>query len=189
MKKIIFIAITVLFISTTASALTLLPGGQMDDGSTPLYLAYTPPNSQSVISQILLDFYGISAADELYKNDYGGGESGSYGDDYTTNYFNLVPDGPSDAIISWDGPDTITDAGYLLVKDGNNTPYWYLYDVGSWNGTDNIVLQGFWPTNGSISHVSIYKGEGSEVPEPATMLLFGAGMAGLASFRLRKDKK
>jgi hypothetical protein len=56
----------------------------------------------------------------------------------------------------------------------------------AWNGTDPISLEGFWPNQGAISHVSIFGT--TPVPEPTTMLLLGSGLLGLWGFR-RKFKK
>jgi hypothetical protein len=60
---------------------------------------------------------------------------------------------------------------------------------------EDIVLTGFWPNGGAISHVSIWgapeDGEenggeenGGGVPEPGTIALFGVGLAAVAA-RLR----
>jgi hypothetical protein len=53
------------------------------------------------------------------------------------------------------------------------------------------VLDDFWPNGGAISHVSIWGRIGQQcapgqcdppvVPEPGTMVLFGAGLVGLAA--------
>lgn len=128
----------------------------------------------------------------LYKNDVDGNiESGSYVNLYKTTYSN-TPSDPANALIEWEGTaaDDPIDCPecYLLLKDGNEYPIWYLYDIGDWNGKDDIDMTGFWPGTGAISHVQIV-GAPNPVPEPATMLLFGAGLAALAGVSRRKSKK
>jgi hypothetical protein len=69
---------------------------------------------------------------------------------------------------------------YVLVKDGNSTPAWYLYNISGWNGQDKIILQNFWPQRGAISNVSIY-GTTTSVPDGgAIAMLLGAALLGLA---------
>jgi hypothetical protein len=136
---------------------------------------------------------------ELYKQDQGAlADVGDYAESYQTGFFN-TPEDPEDATIEYiSGPYITGDPIYLLVKDGaSNNPVWYIFDMlmldlnkdgsyeYSWNGTDIIQLQDFWPNQGAISHVSLY-GTRQQVAEPATMLLLGAGLIGLAGFGRKK---
>lgn len=124
---------------------------------------------------------GYDLTSELYKSDVGEDDSGPYAGDYDTVYDN-TPEDPMDATISSVNGRNISDPHWLLVKDGNATPIWYLYDISGWDGSSDITLTNFWPTNGAISHVSIYGG----VPEPGTLALFGIALAGFGLARRRK---
>jgi hypothetical protein len=132
----------------------------------------------------------IGDLDVLYKQDVGGGESGPLAGSYKTEFFNSPTD-PEDALITYEGGPIAGDPTWLLVKDGNQEPAWYMFeliDELGWNGTEDIELLGFWPDQGAISHVSLYGSETS-VPEPATMLLLGTGLIGLAFISRRRLKE
>jgi len=163
-------AFMVLGMMSSASALTLTPGDADWSGSSP-----TNPKAGDISGLVGSDVY------EVYKQDLSGPESGAYAGSYETAFYN-TPTDPQDATITYVGGTPISgDPLYLMVKDGNHDPIWYIFDLSNWNGTEAIYLQGFWPDQGAISHVSIYS-----VSEPSTLLLLGAGLIGLGLLGRRK---
>ena len=126
----------------------------------------------------------------VYKNDVGAADTGSFAASYSTAFFN-TPTDPEDATISYvPGQPTIPSLFsniYLLVKDGNQVPAAYLFDISSlWNGTDPIVMTDFWIGGGAISHVSIYASGTPSTPVPdggTTVMLLGSALAGLGALR------
>ena len=115
-------------------------------------------------------------------------------------------------------PINTADAGclYLVVKDGTglddiiDSAYAFnllnLYGFDSyteespyvWDGMDSLILSDFWTAGtgqGAISHMELIGCiDGSsppqgEVPEPATMLLLGTGLIGLAGVGRKKLMK
>ena len=160
-----------------SQALTLTPAGAD---------AFGDQNNTSDI----LTYLGITDADFLYKQNVGGSESGSFRNSYVTAFFNTSSD-PKDATITYNGNGTsrppITEPATLLVKDGNQSPAWYTFDLAGWNGTDTIYLNDFWPDQGAISFVGIYSGGGTSVPDGgATAVLLGLGVLGLAGLARKR---
>jgi len=134
---------------------------------------------------------GITLGDEIYKQDQGAGSDvGTLANYYKTTFSN-TPTDPSAATIEQQiagSPAPSVVAKYLLVKDGKNTPAWYLFDleVLNWNGTETLNMTGFWAdVQGGISHVSLYGSQpGRTVPDGgATAALLGVGVLGLAAIR------
>jgi hypothetical protein len=176
------IALLGLFDTRAAEALTITP-------QSPSLMYTTDYNKTIDTPEEWLIYLGITPEPTLaYKSEVSGttglgGDSGSYASSYQTIFSNTATD-PSDALITYLGGGSIgCTACYLLVKDGNNSPAQYLFDLtlAGWNGTDQIVLSGFWPAQGAISNVAIYNG----VPEPTTLGLMAVGLS-LAAVRRRR---
>ena len=184
MKKLLgcFLCVMLLVFGAQAHALTispsLIPSPCIDYGND---------TSQAVIDTVIAPIIGTAV--ELYKQNVGGSEVGLLASSYTTTFNS--PSDPSGGTITYDGGPIVTDA-FLLVKDGNQEPAWYLFDLTGtcplldWDGMETLELSGFWPGNGAISHVSLYGTQG--VPEPTTMLLLGTGLVFLAGFGRKKFK-
>ena len=138
-----------------------------------------------------------------YKDNVGGIEEGLLAGSYTTTFSNS-PGDPADFKIEYDsGTSIVCPICWLEVKDGNQNPGRYFFDLGggnlnipTWNGIEDIVGTGFWPNQGAISHVSIWtKANGTTgpggttgIPEPSIILLLGSGFAGLGLWRRLKNK-
>ncbi len=139
---------------------------------------------------------GVADLVSLYKADVPNTgrdtvESGLLTSFYETS-FSPVPSDPSEpldpenALISYVGGDFIScPECFLVVKDGNNDPIWYIFDIGSWNGMDDIEILNFWPDKGGISHVDIV-GRSTSVPEPSILALMSLGILALG-FTRRKS--
>jgi len=67
---------------------------------------------------------------------------------------------------------------YALGKYGNISHVWYIA------GVSDFTLLG--KIDQGLSHYSFF-GKTEKVPEPATLLLFGAGIAGLALYRRKRS--
>lgn len=182
------IASAVLLFSFNAHALLLEPPG---DGSSDV-------NSANQEEQLLIDTLGLGDVDLdlYYKANFDADNPGTaieadtpFAGTYTTTWF-LNSEGESNgADIVYDGllEAIACPSCYAAVKDGNNEPAYYFFDISSWNGTETLEFRNFWQNiNGSISHISLWGNEVDiPVPEPGTLGMLGLGLMGLGLARRR----
>ena len=141
----------------------------------------TNDNSNLTVAEVSA-IVGVAGLTEYYKQDVGGGESGAFASSYDTS-FGVDPNDPDWALIEYVAGDAVSCPDcFLLIKDGNQSPAQYIFKIGTWNGTDNLSMTDFWPTQGAISHVSIY-GKETSVPEPAMVGLLAIGLLGMVAAR------
>jgi len=165
-------------------ALLLTPSDCSAFGGSVTCIAGNNTNTKQINEYIEM-MYGVTY---MYKSDVGKSDSQSFAGSYDTTFSN-TPTDPMDALIKHvTGKSSIICPDcYLLVKDGNQSPAWYLFDIGGWDGTESISLKGFWPQQGAISHVAIY-GDGGKnvVPAPGPLALLSIGLVGLGVRQLKK---
>lgn len=138
-------------------------------------------SNAAIIAAIEAAFPGL---DETYKQNVGGTEEGSSAGWYTTTFTDA---GPHSGTVEHDVGDPFINSAqkYFLLKDGNDSPNWFLFDISSWNGTETIEFNGFFP-NHSISHISIFAGGTPTVPDGGTTVaLLGLVLGALAFVRSR----
>jgi hypothetical protein len=167
-------AFCVLLAAGDASALSITPATAN--------AATGDQTSQSQINTAIAPIIGT--ATQLYKQNVGGSEVGSLAGSYNTTFENSPLD-PMDALIEYVSGSYVGGTAWLLVKDGNQSPAWYLFNLTTlgWNGTDDLELRGFWPGNGAISHVTLY---GTRVPETGVgVALLGLVLAGMGAVHRR----
>ena len=171
-------------------------------------------DAEDVAAAMCFEFYDTNGdplyLNLLYKSNYDdGSESGTYQDNYSTAYSGdpndaLITSGVTAAALLGDETliaDIATCAAcFLYVKDGSNDPIWYIFDISTWDGVEDLDLTDFWPQGvgedgnplgGAISHVAIFGVEGDKglippVPIPAAAWLFGSGLLGLVGVARRK---
>lgn len=137
------------------------------------------PASEMIAAQKLLDMDN-GQIDGLYQTN----TDDDYNDILVGIPFKLEADNANFTL-------TISGYDYVMAKyDGKNAGY-VLFSTG---GGQTITIPefptSFWttdPAQWGISHWTAFNADpGNQVPEPATMLLFGTGLAGLAGFARRK---
>ncbi len=193
MKKLLLIGLVILNLVVTAKADTIVDTGNIT-GDNPLGLGpsqwlaaefsisedYTITDLQgygdrtgggSVTAAIYRDG-GALPGSELYSNQFTvGGTAGWYGVD-SQNWF--LSAGTYWAAFEVRSGDTYNSAFHRADAPLDNEAYW---NGSNWNGSNLSLAIRIYGTPGAVPE---------PVPEPATMLLFGLGLLGLARVSRKK---
>jgi len=183
-SKLLFAGLALLGIASAANATIVLNPGNTIPGLPGMGPSNCEPGCVNTI-------FGTSGLSLLYKSnedgDLVGDDSGTYAGSYSTWYYNDIGD-PGNALLFYTGGSDIDcPSCYLAIKDGNQTPAYYFYNLSAWDGHETLSLENFWPGKGAISHISIWgRSTPTSVPEPSTMALLGLGLLAIAFTQRRR---
>ena len=138
-------------------------------------------------------FFGINTWEFLDKVDYSDSDfndtnfwSGNF--QGTDGYFTLA----SDIWSRYDNLAVVLKGGNAYDLTGAGPVKWAAYSLVQ-DELDYTWIFGYnnntTPQLKDISHMTIYGSGARPIPEPGTLLLFGAGLIGFGSFRKRRKKK
>ena len=149
------------------------------DKYTGLYLGTvtTPQNDSLVAFQDLINYYLDDAYTLTYEKEYDTSPNFTVtGTDTTYGTWATLPGDPRESVEFY-AIKASTEWAFYYVEGGLSDGFWSSRHLENPGGT---------PT---FSHMSAALTTTAPVPEPATMLLFGTGLLGLAGARLRKKNK
>jgi hypothetical protein len=155
---------------------------------TAIYPCWTSNETGNLTIAEIEAITGTSDLESLYKENVGDGfDSGPFAGSYETTFSNSALD-PEDALIELiAGMDPITcGVCILVIKDGNQMPAQYIFDLSLAGMIGTISMTDFWPNQGAISHVEIVGGGMSAVPVPAAAWLFGTALIGFVGMSRRR---
>ena len=182
MAKSLLLALSLLLVSLWAQAFPLTPA---DADAT------TADNSNLTTLSDINTAFGTSYSGLvlLWKGETDSGTSGQDGllsGSYLWNVDSPANSGTIDHIAGQAAASC--PICFLIVKDGRSEIAQYLFDLGSWDGIEQIALSGFWPEKeDAISNVAIWGGRTS-IPEPAALILMSLGLLALVySTKLRRN--
>jgi hypothetical protein len=184
---IAFVAlIAATFAQASIQPLTLLNDGT--DTITPATLppfVFTSDDNSSPSLATVAGWVMLPSVDELYKQNSGGAEEKTFASSYSAS---ITPAADyEDILFEYDAGATFGDPNlFALIKDGNQEPAIYVFNISNWDRVSDLRFLDFWrsPVQGSISHFSIYGGDDPPggglggVPEPVSILVwFGLAFA------------
>ena len=110
-------------------------------------------------------------------------EGGPFAGSYQTLFSNSASF-PEDALVDYlGGPAIEGSARFLYVRDEAQIPAFYIYEIlaspNSWNGVEDLFLDGFWPQAGAISQLQILGAPFTDVPESSTTALIAIALGAL----------
>ena len=204
--------VTLVLFATTATALTI-SNVTINVGDVDEIIAYAELNNSGEQTEIdfIEQYLGVGYVVDFFKDENMGDDNGvSYPNPYPWIMVDQPINGPAINAYAYDFSATITS--YFLIKTGNigyssdlnsETNVFYSYNTflyknlpltsgSEYNSQYGVIDLDTLSDLGSggvidifkISHIS-YENS-SPVPEPSTLLLFGAGIAGLVTYRRRK---
>ncbi len=124
-----------------------------------------------------------------------------FGSAIEVNQINIgtVQDNPGDVVLpsvnlysSSDGVNWNYFYNYSVPESTSNNDQYFTYELGGLSVTDQYFRVSLYHSDNGpwtfTDEIDFYQ-ESSPVPEPATMLLFGTGLAGLIGTKVRRNKK
>jgi hypothetical protein len=183
MKKLLgcFLCLMLLIFSSSTGAFAIaFPSNYSYVGGTSDLVTYEPPLSQihndkqpNVQFLVDNDFYNVLpdsfTLTELTKIEFEDGASSSG---------------------TWDSSPTPINFFSLKTGSDKSGAGFALYYIDAEGGVTSGVWDTSWNLGGKdISHITLWDTGNNPVPEPATLLLLGSGLVGLAGFGRKKFKK